>query len=223
MVAKRKAKDKRRAPQPDKAPAFIQAYLHCRNATEAAQVAGLGASRKACQNAGFKMMQRSDVQESLAKSALQAAADSRITASAVLEALAEIAMLDPAEVFQAESMVNGKYYIRLKHITELPRHVRRCISSFKVVKKNITTGDQKVDELYEVKFWDKLQANALIAQHLGMLKVEVDLTLKVEQVGTLSDEQLEQETKALYERMKQDVLARAMNRPGLTIGEGTPP
>lgn len=54
-------------------------------------------------------------------------------------------------------------------IADIPPALRRCISSIKVTKKNLTSGDGKQEDIIEIKLWDKLKAIEMVAKHQGYL------------------------------------------------------
>jgi hypothetical protein len=67
-------------------------------------------------------------------------------------------------------------------LTDLPRDVRAAIASVKVTKKNLTVGDGQMDDVVEVKLWDKTRALESLAKYYGLLrdKIEHEHTFKLE-------------------------------------------
>ncbi len=74
------------------------------------------------------------------------------------------ANLDWHELFDARH--------NLINVRDLPPHVRRCITSMKVVKRNITAGDGKVDQVLELKVIDKGRMHEILARVTGIDKGE---------------------------------------------------
>jgi hypothetical protein len=54
-----------------------------------------------------------------------------------------------------------------------------------VVRRNLTSGDGRVEEVHEVRFWDKLRALEALAKHFGLLVERVEHTHTVDLVGRL--------------------------------------
>jgi phage terminase small subunit len=63
-------------------------------------------------------------------------------------------------------------------INQWPDDIARAVSSVEVVKKNVTTGDGKVDDVLKVRLWDKAGRLQDLMKHHGQLteKLEVKLT-----------------------------------------------
>jgi len=55
-------------------------------------------------------------------------------------------------------------------VKDLPREVRGCIASVKVVKKNLIAGDNSTEWVHEIKLWNKPKALELLALHFGLLE-----------------------------------------------------
>lgn len=64
-------------------------------------------------------------------------------------------------------------------IKQWPDDIARAVSSVEVVKKNVTTGDGKVDDVLKVRLWDKAGKLQDLMKHHGQL------TDKVEHSGAL--------------------------------------
>jgi hypothetical protein len=52
--------------------------------------------------------------------------------------------------------------------------VRTAVASVKVVKRTLTPGDARVDEVHEVTFCDKVRALEQLAEHFGLLVERVE-------------------------------------------------
>jgi hypothetical protein len=67
----------------------------------------------------------------------------------------------------------------------MPTELRRAVASVKVIKRNLVSGDGKTDEIYEVKFWDKVRALESLAKHFGLLIDRVEVSGSVDLVHRL--------------------------------------
>src|SRR5205823_1125610 len=71
---------------------------------------------------------------------------------------------------------------KLRNLSELPEHVQATISSVKVLKTNLVSGDGAREEVHEVKQWDKTKALELAAKHLRLLEPaggDTNITIQV--------------------------------------------
>lgn len=66
----------------------------------------------------------------------------------------------------------------LKPVKDWPDGLSRAIASVKATKKNLTTGDKKVDDIVEIRLWDKIAGMTLLMRHLKMLTDKVEHTGK---------------------------------------------
>lgn len=58
----------------------------------------------------------------------------------------------------------------------------RAFAPVKVVKRNFTSGDERVDDIHEVSFWDKVRALEQLAKHFGLLFERIEVQHNVELV-----------------------------------------
>jgi len=84
----------------------------------------------------------------------------------VLHDIDAVANLDIAEAFDAQQ--------RLKSIHDMPLHLRRCITSIEVVKRNLASGDGTQECVYKVKFIDKGKMQELLARHVRLFEEPID-------------------------------------------------
>lgn len=70
-------------------------------------------------------------------------------------------------------------------INEWPDDIARAVSSVEVVKKNVTTGDGKVDDVLKVRLWDKTSKLTNLMKHHGQLTEKVELSGSVNIVDRL--------------------------------------
>jgi len=90
-----------------------------------------------------------------------------LSATRVLEEYRRIGFSDIGALFDDHG--------RLKSLRELPRDVRAAIASMKVTKKNLTAGDGVMEDVVEVKLWDKTRALESLAKHFGLLVERVEI------------------------------------------------
>ena len=81
------------------------------------------------------------------------------------------------------------------------------IAGVDVVKRNLTTGDGRLDEIRKVKLWSKVEALDRLAQHLG-LRTQVDFTLTVQRAERMSDAEIAAELEVLQKPFAQRAVER---------------
>lgn len=86
-----------------------------------------------------------------------------------LREAARIAFSDVRELFDATG--------NLMPIKQWPEDIARAVAGLEVVKKNLTTGDGKVDDVYKVKLWDKGRTLENLLKHHGLLTEKIDVTV----------------------------------------------
>ncbi len=142
--------------------AFVAEYLIDFKATRAALAvgySGVGVGQMA-----HKIISRPHVQEAIRLAMLERNARAGVTAERVLRDIDTAATLDPAFIFEDSGS------LRVRRISDIPAELRRCITSIKVSKKNLTAGDGVTDEILEVKFIDKAKMLELLAKHTGLTR-----------------------------------------------------
>jgi hypothetical protein len=147
---------------------FINEYLQDFNATRAARVAGYSGSDPIVAVRGWEVLQRPHVHAALTRDVNLRTACLGSTPSTTLREAAWIAHADISRIFKEDG-------VTIHRIIDLPIEVRRCIASVKVLKRNLTTGDGKMDEVIEVKFWNKNQALELLAKCQGLIDGQAGL------------------------------------------------
>lgn len=98
-----------------------------------------------------------------------------LSAERTLEELRRIAFSDPAGCFDAHG--------NLLPIAEMRPEARAAVASVTVVRRNLASGDGCVDEVHQVRFWDKLRALEALAKHFGLLVERVEVSGSVDLVG----------------------------------------
>lgn len=186
---------------------FVSAYLFHRNGKNAAIAAGYAESN--AKQAATLMLRSGKVLDELDRRMTAHLARARMTAQDVLDRIEEIADLDAAKAYDVVVRPDGSTAQVLKPLHLMPPDVRRAIASIKTVRQNLGTGDGVVDEVIEVKFWNKTAALQLRAEAYGLLKkvVEHDITLK--RLETMPDEELLAHSRAKTEQLERAMAARA--------------
>lgn len=211
QVEKLPAGQKRYASNQLRVMAFCDSYRREFSVTKAAIAAGYTAT--AASAMGSRLLRDPRVQEVLSRMAMDAVALSNVKVQDILQATSEIAYLDPGQCFaHTINAKTGVVTLRLKDLPEMPLEVRRCIASFKVVKKNLVSGDAYIDTIIEVKFWNKLKALELLAQHKGALTAKAEEVATVRQLEKMSDEDLAKTLREGTETWNKHVAARARMR-----------
>lgn len=135
----------------DKQRAFVAEYLIDLNATQAAIRAGY--SKRTARAAGHKLLSNPTVADAVAAAKAERSERTEITADRVLQELAALAFLDPAQI--AATSVKGP-----NDIAKLPEGVRRAVTGW--------AWDR--NENFTLKLGDKIAALKLVGDHLGMFK-----------------------------------------------------
>lgn len=56
----------------------------------------------------------------------------------------------------------------------MPEHVQAMVAGVETLKRNVTTGDGKVDDVLKVRLWDKPKMLELLAKHHGLADEKVE-------------------------------------------------
>lgn len=139
--------------------AFIDRYMMCREARQAAREAGLPPQ------AGPNLLRKQDIHDCISKLTQKLVMKYGFDASEVVERVKEVAGIDPAELLNKD----GSY----KKLQEMAPEVRRGIKKMRV--KNSFTKDPNginvVDgEILEIEFWDKMKAVELLGREKNLFK-----------------------------------------------------
>lgn len=138
---------------------FCQQYVVDNNAAQAAIRAKY--SKKGANSKGSQLLANVNIQERITelKSALQK--KTGISAERVIEEFARIALVDPAEAFDADG--------NLLNIQAMPRGLRAAIASIEVTERTYGTGERETTETTKkLRFWDKNKALENLGKHLGI-------------------------------------------------------
>lgn len=152
----------------DKQELFAKEYLVDLNAGKAAERAGY--SPTSARRHAYDLKQNPEVQESIQSKMDQRAERLKISADKVLENIWNMADLDIGDAYDK----NGN----LLNVKDMPKHVRKSISSIKVFEEFEGFGQErtKVGIVREIKFWDKVKTNELLGKHLKLFadKIEIE-------------------------------------------------
>jgi phage terminase small subunit len=158
---------------------FIGEYLIDLNATQAYIRAGY--SPKGAKTSASHLLANPNVWAAVAAGQAVHLERAGITKQRVLEELRRIAFLDPRRFWERVEIVvvaggPAVTVVRLKDITELGPEEAAALASFEAVIKNAAAGDRVTDLVHKIKFWNKLDALNALAQHLGLLKNQMEVT-----------------------------------------------
>lgn len=133
---------------------FVAEYLIDLNAAQAYIRAGY--SKKTAATCGPRLLRNAHVRAAVDAKQGKQLAKTDITAEEVKARLANIARIDPAEVYEDDGT--------LKPLSEMKPEVRQSISSIKKTVSNIGAP------IEEVKFDSRISALDILAKHFGLLK-----------------------------------------------------
>lgn len=152
-------------PKPDAMAAryahFVDAYIaNGGNGADAAIQAGY--SPRSAARLAFKILERADVQETLAKRRSALAVKHDLTTDAVIAELSMIVHSDPADLFDDDG--------KMLPIKRMSAKMRRAISSIEVDELFDGAGQDRicVGLTKKVKLWDKNSAIEKAMKHLGL-------------------------------------------------------
>jgi phage terminase small subunit len=169
---------------------FIDEYLVDLDVARAARAAGyMGSNPSYPTEAGCRLLKRPDIKAALAARKAAQAERADLTAVAVLDQLRALSMVDMRAFFDASGS--------MKPPSEWTEDMGRAVMSFDVVKRNVTSGDGKVDDVFRVRLADKVRSLEMLAKHFGLLIDRVDHSGAV----VFVHEQLDQPTTVTVESL----------------------
>jgi phage terminase small subunit len=205
-------------PQPGKREAptlrlqmFVDAYIQTFNATKAAEAAGYTPTNAA--SAGSTLLKDGRVQEMLSRTMVSRMGSADVRTVDILQALMEIAYIDPAEYLELTPTSNGRFTTTRRQFLALPRAARRCVKEWK--DKRTVDKAGRVTTVVEMKLHDKLRALDLLAQHRGLLKTVVEHHVTFASLEKLPDADLAKAHREELEKYERHLAARARLRSGL--------
>lgn len=147
---------------------FIDSYMLCREARQAAREAGLPPQ------AGPNLLKKHDIFDCISKLTQKLVMKYGYDASEIVERVKEVASVDPIEVYNSD----GSY----KKLHEIAPEARRAIKKMKVkntyfldpnnqIMKDPVTGKPVVEsEIIEIDFGEKLKAAELLGREKNLFK-----------------------------------------------------
>ncbi len=155
---------------------FIDEYLACLNATQAAIRAGY--SEKTARKIGYENLTKPDIQKRISERLEELKRSTQITQEMVLKEYAKISFFDPRRLYG----VDGK----LLPVHKLDADVAAAIGGVDISERLL--GDDGIEFTKKIKFIDKKGALDSLAKHLGMFsedsrKPDTPTTINI----TLSD------------------------------------
>lgn len=191
-----------------KQQAFVEAYLRCWNATQAALEAGY--SRKTARQQGSRLLTNVDV---------RAAVDARMAELKVGADEALLRLADHARGTMRDFVMvnpeNGEPAIDFRAASQANK--LHLVKRFKVKKKR---GDDWSETEVEVELYDAQRALELLGKHHGLFpnKVEVDWKRELADAGLNPDELLEKLTDELDRHLSTGAREAAANRAEASTG-----
>lgn len=145
----------------DKQLRFCEEYLLDLNASQAAIRAGYSAKSSRC--IGSELLTKASVRSHVEKEMAERSARTGVNADRVIQELAKVAFLNPADLVDFNSATV---------LATSPSADTAAIASVKV--KEVTGDIDSIER--EIKFCDKLRALELLGKHLGLFTENIHLT-----------------------------------------------
>lgn len=166
--------------------AFVRALLAGGTQKQAAIAAGYSAD--SAESQASRLMRNAKVAAALAQVQAKAVQEAESTAAEVLTEVRRVATSDIGDLLDPATGA-------VLPVHKMPLHARRAVASIKVeaLWGNVPTGDGKAERtqigtVTELKFWNKNDANQLLAKKHGLLveKVEHSASASLEQALVLA-------------------------------------
>ena len=157
---------------------FIEEYLIDLNATQAAIRAGY--SPETAGSIGNENLKKPEIRARIDKAMAERSKRTGINQDRVLQELAKIAFVNPADVIEFDSA------------TVNPNAAEDDLACIQSVKVKTMLGEKGDMTEREVKLYDKKAALELLGKHLGMFKDKVEISGTLEAEKTKLDDLIEQ-------------------------------
>jgi len=140
---------------------FCQEYIIDLNATQAAIRAGY--SENSAVDIGCENLDKPNITQYVQELLDQRAARTKATADFAISEIYHLISFDPNEVFNEDGT--------LKLIKDIPRNIRKAISSIEVdeIWEGRGKDRKQIGETKRIKFWDKTRTIELLSKHLKLL------------------------------------------------------
>lgn len=146
---------------------FVDEYLVDLDGRRAAIAAGyIGGFPNYPNEAAARLLRCHEVRQVIAARKATQLKRSELSAAAVLDQLRALSMVDVRDFFDADGV--------LKAPGQWTLDMGRAVVSFDAVKKNVTSGDGKVDDVFRIRLADKVRSLEMLAKHFGLLVDRVD-------------------------------------------------
>lgn len=143
---------------------FVAEYLIDLNATQAAIRTGYSA--KTAEQIGYQLLQKTSVQQAIAKAMAERSKRTGVNQDRVVQELAKLAFINMTDVVDGDGKIKD----------DATEDDKACIESIKY-KESSTDSGSGVER--EVKIGSKLKALELLGKHLGMWNDKVDVNVAV--------------------------------------------
>ena len=146
---------------------FVELYLVSLRAAQAYREAFPATSAAASYANASRLMRKPKVRAAIRAARRAQARRTAVRADAVLRELARVAFADILDVYNARTE-------RLRHPRHVPFDARKAIASMKVLRtrRDVTRNGKTIttitEEVIAIRLWDKLEALAKLARHLGL-------------------------------------------------------
>ncbi len=146
---------------------FVAEYLVDLNASQAAIRAGYSA--KTARSQGERLLTNVDIAEAIAAKQAEHLARVDLQAEDVLRAIARHVKADGlSDVRDLMDEQNN-----LKNLKDLSAHAAMNVGGFDVVKRNLTSGDGRVDTVIKVRMRDQSRYVEMAAKHFALLTEQI--------------------------------------------------
>jgi phage terminase small subunit len=146
---------------------FVREYCVDCDAKHSAIRAGY--AKTAAGSTGHKLLKIPHVWQAIQARSREMMRRVEVSEMRVKEELSAIAFARPLDIFDAAG--------NLRPPADWPEALQACVSQVEVVRRNLTTGDGKVDTVIRVRFWDKTKALEMLGRHLAMFADRVDIEI----------------------------------------------
>ena len=146
---------------------FVDEYCVDLDGKRAAIAAGyVGRYPNYPSEAANKLLRSVPVRSAVASRKAQQLQRAELSAATVLDQLRALSMIDMRDFFDDDGA--------LKPPSRWSVDMGRAVVSFDTVKKNVTSGDGKSDDVFRIRLADKVRSLEMLAKHFGLLVDRVD-------------------------------------------------
>lgn len=143
---------------------FVREYLKERNATKAAMRAGY--KRTSASVVGCRMLGKVNVAAAIHEGELKEQAEDAEYIKKLKWQVRSIVEFDPMDLHDADGDILP--------MDQWPPEARAAIAGIEYVMKNAEAGDGKVDRVFKLRFWSKIEASRLDYERLGLTEPQME-------------------------------------------------